>query len=413
MKLIVQIVALIILLPSLGQASEKHTAEVLHFWVWPSERIALQVLIDAFEDNGGEWTDTPIENGWEAKVAALSRIRDNNPPTAVQWHVGKQIRELYRQGMLHDLQGLAGREKWEQSLPSLLWRHATVQGKMVTVPLAMHGANWLWANARVLEDCQVPLPGSWDEFFAIAPRISEKGYIPFAMGGQPWQQAFVFLSMALAIGGVDFYMDAFDRADPEVLASPTMAEVFKTFGRLRPLVDKAHADRSWGDTTALVLEGKAAFQIMGDWVKGEVLKSGNRIGEQILCAAAPGTGNHYIAVPDSFAMVAVKEQEHIKAQQILARTIMDPELQHRFSLLKGSLPARMDTPLAGFDQCAQRALAVIRSGDDSIVPGLDMIDQEVVAASLMDSVAAYWNNPDAVPAVAAARLAATVVNSSF
>lgn len=413
MKLIARLMVLLFFLPTITYAADKPTAEVIHFWVWPSERKALQVLIDTFEVNGGKWTDTPIENGWEAKVAALSRIRDNNPPTAMQWHVGKQIRELYDLGMLQDLKGLAAQEKWKQVLPPLLWRYATANDRMITVPVAMHGANWLWANAHVLKNSGVPLPKSWDELLFIAPKIREKGYIPLAMGGQAWQQTLVFINICLAIGGKDFYKAAFVDADPEVLEGATMVSAFKTFGQLRPFVDNAHKNRSWGDTTALVLQGKAAFQIMGDWVKGEVLQSGQRLGDDILCMPAPGTEDHYIAVPDSFAMAAIEDHDQIKAQQILAKTIMDPKFQHSFNLLKGSLPARIDTSLAGFDPCALKAWAVIRSGDNAVLPGLDMIDQEVVAASLMDSVAGFWNNPDASPSKAAAKLSSLIKESSF
>lgn len=411
MRLLLTLSLLFLSTPLWG--ASRMEAEVLHWWIWPSERKALDIIISSFQDNGGIWTDTPVEYSWQARAAALSRIRDGNSPTAMQWHIGKQTQKLYSLGILHRLDEVDDHKKWRQVLPSHLWRFVTVDEQIVAVPVALHGANWLWANVRVLNDCKLTMPKNWDELLAMGPKIRKKGYIPLALGGQPWQETFVFLSLALAIGGRDFYTKAFDYADYDTLKSATMAAIFEKFGELRSLIDEDSPGRSWGDTATLMIDGRAAFHLMGDWVKGEFLQAGMKIGEDIICGLAPGTEEHYIGVPDSFAFPLVTDKQQKKAQQLLAQTIMNPDVQRRFSLIKGSIPARIDISTDGFDKCAQIAMGLVRNKRNALVSGLDMIDQEVVASSLMTAVSTYWNDPAVSPRDAANNLAVAVRDGSF
>ncbi len=48
------------------------------------------------------------------------------------------------------------------------------------------------------------MPTSWDEFNAAASKLQSAGIIPFAHGGQPWQDATVFEAVMLGIGGNEF-----------------------------------------------------------------------------------------------------------------------------------------------------------------------------------------------------------------
>ena len=62
------------------------------------------------------------------------------------------------------------------------------------------------------------------------------------------------------------------------------------------------------------MQGKAGFQFMGDWAKGEFLAAGKVPNKDFLCAAAPGTANAYTFNVDSFAMFKLKDAGAQKAQ---------------------------------------------------------------------------------------------------
>ena len=60
---------------------------------------------------------------------------------------------------------------------------------------------------------------------------------------------------------------------------------------------RGFSGRDWNLATSMVMNGEAAFQIMGDWAKGEFLAGGKVPGEDFLCAPAPG--NAFILNTDS------------------------------------------------------------------------------------------------------------------
>jgi glucose/mannose transport system substrate-binding protein len=100
----------------------------------------------------------------------------------------------------------------------------------------------------------------------------------------------------------------------------------------------------------MVMNGEAAFQIMGDWAKGEFLAAGKQPGKDFLCASTPGEGFLYNV--DSFAMFDVAGDDKTAGQLLLAELIVGKNFQKVFNLNKGSIPARTDVALDEFDSCA-------------------------------------------------------------
>jgi glucose/mannose transport system substrate-binding protein len=186
--------------------------------------------------------------------------------------------------------------------------------------------------------------------------VRRSGKIPLAHGGQAWQEATVFDSVVLATGGPELYRRALIDLDEEVLASDTMRTVFERMAQLREYVDPNFSGRDWNLATAMVVNGTAAFQIMGDWAKGEFLRAGQVPGRDFLCFRFPGTQGTVLFNSDQFAMFAVDAAE-LPAQRELARLIMSPEFQAEFNVIKGSVPARTDVPGDAFDDCGRQGIA--------------------------------------------------------
>lgn len=388
-----------------------YDAEVIHWWVSGGESDALQVIIDEFESRGNNWIDTPVKDSYHAKTAAISRLFSGNPPTVVQWHVGVMIKDLYEEGLLGDVNAIAQTEQWQQVLPAVIWDYIYIHDKVVVVPATLHGQNWLWANQKVLDACGLNMPGTWDEFKTALSIAREKGYIPLALGGQAWQENLLFHCVAVAIGGPDFYLNAFVDHDPKTLSSDTMVKIFKSFIELRPFTDKDSPGRGWSETAALLINEKAAFQVMGDWAKGEFIKAGLTPGKEIGCALCPGTENSYLAVSDAFAMVAVKDDSALKAQARIASIIMDPDVQKRFNLKKGSVPVRSDVSLDGFDACAKLAIQTLKTG--RVLPSMNMGNPALVASAMVGVIHNFWNNPAPDPEHATRELAAAIKEARF
>jgi glucose/mannose transport system substrate-binding protein len=371
------------------------TVEVLHWWTSGGEARAVGELKQSFEDQGGTWIDSPIAGGGgDAAMTALrARVVAGNPPTAVQLK-GPGIQEWAVEGAVADVEEVASAEGWDDVLPPVLAEIMKHEGKYVAAPVNIHRVDWIWANPELLAQVDADVPTSWEEFNTTAEKLMEAGITPLAHGGQPWQDATVFEVVALGLGGADFYRTALVELDMDALKSDTMVAVFDQMRKMRGYVDPGFSGRDWNLATSMVMNGEAAFQIMGDWAKGEFLAAGKVPGEDFLCAPAPG--NAYILNSDSFVMFNVRGDDRIEGQKVLASLIMSPEFQETFNLAKGSIPARIDVSLDAFDMCAQRShddlTAAIAA--DALVPSMahEMAISRSIRGEFLDVVTEHFNS---------------------
>ncbi|EIE52382.1 sugar ABC transporter substrate-binding protein [Salipiger aestuarii] len=329
--------------------------EVLHWWTAGGEAAALNVLKEDLAGQDVGWEDMPVAGGGgsAATTTLKARVAAGNPPTAAQL-LGMSVREWAQEGSLGDISDLATDGNWADVLPQAVVDFATYDDKWVAAPVNIHRPNWLWINAAIFEENGLTPPTSWDEFNEVATALQEKGITPLAHGGQPWQDATVFDDVVLGIGGPDFYRKAIIEADMDALGSDTMVQVFDQMRTLRGFVDDNFSGRDWNLATAMVLNGEAAMQLMGDWAKGEIIRADMTPGEDILCVAAPGTEGSYLFNTDFFAFFDVDEDQK-SAQEAMASSVMSPEFQHAFNMVKGSIPPRTDVDISDFDACALKA----------------------------------------------------------
>jgi len=388
-------------------------AEVLHWWTSGGEARSVAVLQKEFASRGGKWTDMPVAGGGgDAAMTALrARVLAGNAPTAVQLK-GPAIQEWYEEGVLANISSVAKAQGWADVLPASIAGHMKCEGKWCAAPVNVHRIDWIWANAAVLAKNGISMPTSWGEFNAAAAKLQAAGVTPLAHGGQAWQDATVFEAVALGIGGPEFFQKAFVELDQATLKSNTMVKVFDQMRIMRGFVDNNFSGRDWNLATAMVMNGEAAFQIMGDWAKGEFLAAGKRPGIDFLCASTPGDGFLYNV--DSFAMFAVDGSDKTDGQLLLAELIVGKNFQKVFNMNKGSIPARVDVALDDFDPCAHTSaqdMATSNAGG-SLLPSYahGMALRGAQAGAITDVVTAHFNS-DMSSADAVEMLATAVTNS--
>jgi len=396
-----------------GIAKAEPQAEVLHWWTSGGEAKSVAVLQQEFASRGGTWTDMPVAGGGgDAAMTALrARVLSGNAPTAVQLK-GPAIQEWYEEGALSDISSVAEKYGWADVLPASIAGHMKCEGKWCAAPVNVHRIDWIWANASVLADNGIAMPSSWDEFNAAADKLMAKGITPLAHGGQAWQDATVFEAVALGIGGPEFFHKAFVELDQATLKSDTMVKVFDQMRKLRGYVDSNFSGRDWNLATAMVMNGEAAFQIMGDWAKGEFLAAGKRPGIDFLCASTPGEGFLYNV--DSFAMFDVSGDDKQAGQMLLAELIVGQNFQKVFNMNKGSIPARVDVALDDFDTCAHisaQDMATSNAGG-SLLPSYahGMALRGAQSGAITDVVTAHFNS-DMSSSEAVNMLAKSIANS--
>ncbi len=372
------------------------TVEVLHYWTSGGEARAVGELKAEFEAKGGKWIDAPVAGGGgDAQATVLrSRVLAGDPPAAVQIK-GPNIRDWAEQGVLADLSSVGAAEGWDKVLPPQLQDIVKYNGKYVAVPVNIHRVDWIWANPAAMAKAGITaVPTSWDALFAAADKLKAAGIIPFAHGGQPWQDATVFETIVLGVGGADFFNTAFGKLDEAALKSDTMKKSFEAFRKFRSYVDPGFSGRDWNLSTALVINGQAAFQIMGDWAKGEFAAAGKVAGKDYLCVPTPSNGG-YILNSDSFAMFTVKGDDKVAGQKLLSQLILGEKFQETFNVYKGSVPARIGVTRTKFDACAIKSMddLTAASAKGTLVGSVahEILQAGAVRGAVLDVATEFFN----------------------
>lgn len=396
---------------SMPLAHADNTVQVMNWWTSGSESKALATIQKAADAHGLKFENVPVAGGGgsNAQTVLRARIAAGNPPTAMQM-LGLEIHQWAAAGDLNNLDSVAKQEGWNKVVPKTLRWYVTYKGHWVATPVNIHRPQWVWANKAIFDKLHLTIPKTFAEFEADAKKIRAAGYIPLALGGQNWQEANLFENAVLSAGGPKFYRDAVVKLDPKALTSKTMEKAFDQLRAMRKMVDPNFPGRDWNLATAMVINGKAAMQVMGDWAKGEFLNDGKVPGKDFLCFPYPGTAGSFLFNTDAFAMFKVGK-DRVKAQQELARLIMSKAVQEKFNLIKGSIPVRTDVPMKNFDACGKESMHDLKQAiaHKTMLPSLAFgyAAPPQVEGAFYDTVSAFFNS-DMSSAAAVKQLAQAV-----
>ncbi|NQY20641.1 MAG: carbohydrate ABC transporter substrate-binding protein [Campylobacteraceae bacterium] len=370
--------------------------EVLHWWTSGGEAESVGKLKNLLEKSGHTWKDFSVAggNGVNAMTVLKSRVVSGNPPTAAQIK-GPSIQEWAELGVLSNLTALAKKDNWDKKLPKQFADHMKYKGKYVAVPVNVHKINWMWVNPSIFKKAGASIPTTWKEFEIAAKKIKKAGFIPVAAGGQPWQEATVFETIVLGIGGPDFYRKALVELDYKSLNSPTMIKAFDTLRMVKSYTDKNAPGRDWNLATAMVYKGEAAMQFMGDWAKGEFKIAGKKVGIDYIAIDAPQTSGSYLYNIDSFVMFKQKDTDKKQAQEKLAELIVSDNFQVLFNTRKGSVPVTLGVSREKFDDIALRSMDTLNSAayTKQLLPSMahQMAITDAIKGAVVDVITNFYN----------------------
>ena len=396
----------------LAHQASAQDAQVMHWWTSGGESRAVAVFAKEYEKRGGKWIDGASVGPQAEHAAVLNAIAGGNPPVAFQWNIGVAVRQLAEQGLLANLDDMAGAGDWNRNLPPLLVKNITVDGHVIAVPVNLHGANWMFYSTKVFSDLNMAPPKTWDEFLTQADKIKAAGYLPIAMGGNAQQTGWLFYAMLAGVGGKEVYRRVFVAHDPQAAGSEEVRRVFETLGKIRQYADAGGSNRKWNDTLALVETNKAAFMIAGDWAKGDFSAAGMTVGKEYGCLPAPGTQDAYVMTVDVFAFPKVTKPDQIAAQHKLAELMMDPAVQVEFNKFKGSLPARLDADVGSLDACAQLGQKVMAGGEANQLPNFALAFGPDTQGQIEDLLIHYWSTPSMPAADATKEFSIIIANAA-
>jgi glucose/mannose transport system substrate-binding protein len=220
----------------------------------------------------------------------------------------------------------------------------------------------LWYNKKVFADNNLQPPVTFDDFFKAAETLKGKGITPLAFGNKEgFAGVQTFETTAIGVLGADGYIGLW--SGKTAWTDPKVAETLTTYKKMLSYTNSDSAGLTWDQANDLVISGKAAMTIMGDWIDGDyTAKKFTGYG----WTTTPGNKGIYDALSDTFGLPkGVKNPEQVKNW---LRLIGTAEAQDAFNPLKGSVPVNINAGKGNYDEYLKSAIQDWKT--QTVVPSL-------------------------------------------
>jgi glucose/mannose transport system substrate-binding protein len=345
--------------------------EFFSWWTGGGDSEGKQALLDLFQEQNPdvEIVDSAIAGGagTNAQAELANRLLADDPPDSYQRHAGAELLEDIEAGEVEDLTSLYDDEGWRDVFPQRLLDLITVDDKIYSVPVNIHRSNVLWYNPAVLEEAGIDgPPATWDEFLDQAETLEAAGKTPLTIG-PTWTQEHLLENVLLGELGADAYNGLWsgdtDWTSPEVAAALDMYTEVLSHSNF----DSAAAD--WQPALDPIIEGDAAYNVMGDWADTYFRVEKDLTWEQDYNATtSPGTEGVFNFLSDSFTLPEGAPHRDTAIEWL--RLAGSREGQDTFNPVKGSIPARTDGDTELYTGYLATPLADWTSEDTTIVGSL-------------------------------------------
>jgi len=350
-----------------GAASE---VEVFTWWAAGSEKVGLDALVGVFNE---QHPDVKFINGAvaggagsAAKDLLQSRLQAGDPPDTFQAHAGMELQDYIDAGQVEDISGLYDDFGLRDAFPADLVDRLTVDGAIYSIPSNIHRANVVWANPAVLTEAGLDPAAEYadmDAWFTALDAVKATGKTPLSVA-TTWTQVNLLETVLLSELGADGYNGLWDGSTDWEGADVTAA--LKDFEKLMSYTNTDRDGLDWPDAIQQVIDGEAAFNVMGDWAEAAFAEANLSSPADYIYFPVPGTDGVFDFLADSFTLpVGAPHPEGAKAW---LETVGSAEGQAAFNKAKGSIPARTDADTSDFS--AYQKTAIESFAADTIVSSL-------------------------------------------
>lgn len=349
--------ALVGVLGFAGFADLSGELEIFSWWAG-DEGPALEALISLYT---GMYPNVEVINatvtggaGVNAKAVLKTRMLGGDVPDSFQVHAGQELIGTWViADRMEDLTFLYEDQGWFDLFPSDLIGLLGTDDGIWSVPVNIHRSNVNWYVPENLDAWGIDVPTSWDEFLAIAPGLEAQGIVPLALA-QNWTVNHLWESVAVAVLGAEKYAQLWDGT--LAFDGPDGIAVWEMLDQILEYTNDDASSLSWQQATDMVVNGQAAFNVMGDWAAGYMTTTLGLAPETGFgWAASPGTDGVFIALSDSFGLPkGAPNRDNVVAWLAL---LGSQEGQDAFNPIKGSIAARIDSDLTKYNVYGQSAAA--------------------------------------------------------
>jgi raffinose/stachyose/melibiose transport system substrate-binding protein len=210
-----------------------------------------------------------LENeAFKAKLPTMLQSDDSRPSAFYSWG-GGVMQAQDKAGFLRDISAEVAAS--EKNLASTADEAFEVDGKAVGVPYEV-GEVAFFYNKKLFEKAGVKAEDikTWDDFLAAVKKLKAAGITPIVVGaGEKWPMHFYYSYLVMRLGGEHALADAKAGKDGG-FKNATFVEAGERLRELAALepFQPGYLQTSHAQSAGIFGDGKAAMDLMGQWVLG-------------------------------------------------------------------------------------------------------------------------------------------------
>jgi multiple sugar transport system substrate-binding protein len=299
---------------------------------------AFEALIADFEAANPD-VDVVLQNfDHEGYKTAIRNFLTTDSPDLANWYAGNRMAPFVEAGQFQDVTDVWEANGLGEQLASAK-ASMTIDGKQWGVPYTYY--QWgIYYNKDVYKQVGVEVPTTWNDFVANCEKFKQAGIDCLTTGTSAlWPAAGIFDYINMRTNGYEFHMDL--TAGKIAWTDDRVKATFAEWAKLAApgYITANHAAIDWQDAATLLVQGKAANYVMGNFAVDVFKKGGmtnDTLGFMVFPEITPGIPRAEEAPTDTIHITAgAKNVED--AKKFLAY-VASAEAQTKLNAALGQLP---------------------------------------------------------------------------
>ncbi len=361
----------------------------------PIPLAGMEALIADFEAANPD-IDIQLTNfDHEGYKTAIRNFLSADAPDLANWYAGNRMAPFVKAGQFADITDVWDNNGLNDALASAA-PSMTIDGKKWGVPYTYY--QWgIYYNRDAYKAAGVDLPGengvTWDQFVENCKKFSAAGIDCVTTGTKAlWPAAGIFDYLDLRTNGYQFHMDL--TAGKIAWTDERVKAVFAEWAKFQPYITKNHAAIDWQDAAALMIQGKAAHYVMGNFAVGNFKEGGmtnENLGFMVFPEITPGLARAEEAPTDTIHIPAgAKNPED--AKKFLAY-VASADAQTKYNAAVNQLPTNKNSQV-GDDPFLQAGFKMLSTADGGIAQFFDRDAPAEMAKAGMEGFQQFMVQPD-------------------
>ena len=308
---------------------------------------AMEALIADFEAANPD-IDVVLQNfDHEGYKTAIRNFLTTDSPDLANWYAGNRMAPFVNAGQFQDVSDVWEANGLSDSLASAK-ASMTIDGKQWGVPYTYY--QWgIYFNKDVYKAAGVEVPKTWDEFVANCEKFKAANVDCLTTGTSAlWPAAGIFDYINMRTNGYEFHMDL--TAGKIAWTDDRVKATFAEWAKVQPYITANHAAIDWQDAAALMVQGKAANYVMGNFAVATFKEGGmtnDNLGFMVFPEITPGIPRAEEAPTDTIHITA--GAKNVPDAKTFLAYVASAEAQTKLNAALGQLPTNKNATVDAAD----------------------------------------------------------------